>query len=456
MDNTDYNRLDGITKRYVDFRIAGLTFSGGGGSSGTSGTSGGGTGSGTSGSSGTSGTRGSSGSSGTSGANGSSGSSGTSGSSGSSGTSGNSGSSGSSGTSGSSGSSGSSGTSGNSGSSGSSGTSGANGSSGSSGTSGSNGSSGTSLSLTVPDNFYLRPLSGGLTGSTDLYHFPTYKSSNAHRVGIESPAVTNGGLYIELAAGATGSWNPLLFNGNAGSSMSIVWEFDSINSPAAPTLVARKISNTVASLDFYTPLNDVSIRTLQLRGQQTEHNDGSSATPSITFFDDTNTGLFRPGTDQLGISTGGVTSSVFNSSGMRIPGITSSFLATNSTGQIIATSSFGTIGITIDGAGSAITTGLKNWITIPFNCQILEWTILSDVSGSIVIDVWKDTFANFPPTVADSIAGTEKPTLSSQNKNQDNTLTTWITSINQGDILSFYVDSASTLTKVNLALKISR
>ena len=78
------------------------------------------------------------------------------------------------------------------------------------------------------------------------------------------------------------------------------------------------------------------------------------------------------------------------------------------------------------------------------------------MSGSIVIDVWKDTFANFPPTVADSIAGTEKPTLSSQDKNQDNTLTTWTTSINQGDILAFYVDSASTLTKVNLALKISR
>jgi hypothetical protein len=436
MDNTDFNRLDGITKKYVDYKISGLTFSGGGGSSGTSGTSGGGgTASGTSGSSGTSGTRGSSGSSGTSGANGSSGSSGTSGANGSSG---------------------SSGTSGNSGSSGSSGTSGANGSSGSSGTSGSNGSSGTSLSLTVPDSYFLRPLSPGLTGFSDLYHYPTYKASNAHRVGIESLAGNNGGLYIELVPGVTGSWNPLLFNGNAGGSMSIVWEFDSINSPAAPTLVARKISNAVASLDFYTPFNDVSIRTLELRGQQTSHNDGLSATPSITFFADTNTGLFRPGTDQLGISTGGVTSSVFNSSGMRIPGITSSFLATDSTGQIIATSSFGTIGITIDGAGSAITTGLKNYITIPFNCQILEWTILSDVSGSIVIDVWKDTFANFPPTVADSIAGTEKPTLSSQDKNQDNTLTTWTTSINQGDILAFYVDSASTLTKVNLALKISR
>lgn len=40
MDNTDFNRLDGITKKYVDYKITGLTGSGGSGSSGTSGTSG--------------------------------------------------------------------------------------------------------------------------------------------------------------------------------------------------------------------------------------------------------------------------------------------------------------------------------------------------------------------------------------------------------------------------------
>ena len=32
-------------------------------------------------------------------------------------------------------------------------------------------------------------------------------------------------------------------------------------------------------------------------------------------------------------------------------------------------------------------------------------------SGSIVIDVWKDTYANFPPIVADTITASAKPTL---------------------------------------------
>jgi len=116
----------------------------------------------------------------------------------------------------------------------------------------------------------------------------------------------------------------------------------------------------------------------------------------------------------------------------------------------------GSFGITIDGGGSAITTGVKGYITIPYNCTITGWDILADVSGSIVVDVWKDTYANFPPTVADTIAGSEKPTLSSAVKNQDNDLTTWTTSVSSGDIIAFNVDSASTLTRVNLTIKVTK
>ena len=121
---------------------------------------------------------------------------------------------------------------------------------------------------------------------------------------------------------------------------------------------------------------------------------------------------------------------------------------------IVNTIRNGSFGITIDGGGSAITTGVKGYITIPYNCTITGWDIFSDVSGSIVVDVWKDTYANFPPTVADTIAGSEKPTLSSQVKNQDNSLSTWTTSVSSGDIIAFNVDSASTLTRVNLTIKV--
>lgn len=123
------------------------------------------------------------------------------------------------------------------------------------------------------------------------------------------------------------------------------------------------------------------------------------------------------------------------------------------------TTTTGVIGITIDGGGVAITTGVKGFIAVEKACTIVGWRVLSvDASataGSIVIDVWKDTYANYPPTVADTIAASAKPTLSGVNKNVDTTLTGWTTSLAAGDVLGFNVDSATTVTKVLLELKVS-
>jgi hypothetical protein len=109
--------------------------------------------------------------------------------------------------------------------------------------------------------------------------------------------------------------------------------------------------------------------------------------------------------------------------------------------------------LNIDGGGSAITTGIVADVIVPFGMTITGWTIISDQTGSIVVDVWRDSYANYPPDVADTIAGTEKPTLSSASKNQDNTLSSWTTSITAGDILRFNVDSAATVQRVTLIIE---
>lgn len=110
----------------------------------------------------------------------------------------------------------------------------------------------------------------------------------------------------------------------------------------------------------------------------------------------------------------------------------------------------------IDGGGSAITTGIKGDLIIPYNGTIQGWDILADTSGSIVVDVWKDTYANFPPTVADTITGSEKPTITSASKNQDTSLSSWTTTISRNDILRFNVDSCTTITRVTLNIRIKR
>jgi hypothetical protein len=115
-----------------------------------------------------------------------------------------------------------------------------------------------------------------------------------------------------------------------------------------------------------------------------------------------------------------------------------------------------TITFVIDGGGSAITTGQKGHLEIPFACTITRVTLLADQSGSIVIDIWKDTYANFPPTDADSITASAPPTISSAQKSQDSTLTGWTTAIAAGDILAFNVDSCSTITRVTISLKVGK
>ena len=76
--------------------------------------------------------------------------------------------------------------------------------------------------------------------------------------------------------------------------------------------------------------------------------------------------------------------------------------------------------------------------------------------GSIVIDIWNDSLVNYPPTVADTITGTAKPTLSSQDNARSSTLTGWTTFIAAGSTLRFNVDSVSTIEKVTLMLKLTR
>ena len=111
-----------------------------------------------------------------------------------------------------------------------------------------------------------------------------------------------------------------------------------------------------------------------------------------------------------------------------------------------------TLNFVIDGGGSAITTGKKGVIVIDGDYTVTGWTIIADQSGSIVVDVNRATFTNFPTT--SSIAGTELPTLSSAQKAEDLTLTSWTTTLSARDVIEFEVDSATTVTRVTVALRL--
>jgi hypothetical protein len=124
--------------------------------------------------------------------------------------------------------------------------------------------------------------------------------------------------------------------------------------------------------------------------------------------------------------------------------------------QVVTNDRLASLGLVIDGAGSAITTGVKGYLRVPYACTIQSAELVADQSGSIAIDIWRDTYANFPPTVADSIVASAKPTLSSAQKSQNTSLTGWTTTLTEGQYLAFNVDSASTVTRVALTLKVQK
>jgi hypothetical protein len=116
-----------------------------------------------------------------------------------------------------------------------------------------------------------------------------------------------------------------------------------------------------------------------------------------------------------------------------------------------------TLEFVIDGGGSAITTGVKGDLILPPWAGVITGVqLLADQSGSIVVDLWKDDYAHYPPTVADTITASAKPTLSSATKYTDSTLTGWTTAFSAGDTLRLNVDSASTLTRCLVALTVRR
>jgi hypothetical protein len=94
-------------------------------------------------------------------------------------------------------------------------------------------------------------------------------------------------------------------------------------------------------------------------------------------------------------------------------------------------------------------------VLVPFACTVKEWHLLANASGAIVIDVWNDSYANYPPTNDDAMPGAgDEPTIAaSGTKAQDTDLSNWDdVSIAAGSTLRFNVDSVTTITRCTLTL----
>ena len=108
----------------------------------------------------------------------------------------------------------------------------------------------------------------------------------------------------------------------------------------------------------------------------------------------------------------------------------------------------------IDGGGAEIAVGQHGHLEIPFACDIQSVTMYADQSGTIVVDIWNDTYANFPPTDADSITAAAHPTIGGAQKSFNDTLTGWTTALAAHTCLAYNVDSVITIERVTICLHV--
>ena len=99
-------------------------------------------------------------------------------------------------------------------------------------------------------------------------------------------------------------------------------------------------------------------------------------------------------------------------------------------------------------------------IRIPTKATLRRVTILTSgvagaaTNGSCAVDIWKDSYANWPPTNADDITGGVSPAISNGTKYDNSALAGWSTALAAGDVLRVHLASSSVFRRITVQLEL--
>lgn len=132
------------------------------------------------------------------------------------------------------------------------------------------------------------------------------------------------------------------------------------------------------------------------------------------------------------------------------------------TADLPANDTMRVIGITIDGGGTVPTTGVKGYVTIPYNCTIASWTCIADQSGSASVDIWYIAGSGAPPTApnvpasGNKISASAPVALSSAQAAAGgaSAISTWTKGLAQWGTLAFNLSAVTTCTRVTVQLQV--
>ena len=298
----------------------------------------------------------------------------------------------------------------------------------------------------VPNNVFLTSTSADLaigTTTSNAIHF-VVNNGTTDAMTISSAGIVSLGTALAVTSGGTGTTTSTGSGAvvlNVSPTFSGTITASNINASALTLGSALGTSYGGTGLTGFTAANNaiystsssaLTAGTLPIAAGGT----GLTATPSNGQIDIGNgTGFTRT------TLTGGTGVTVTNASGS---------VTISTTGQVVG------VEYVIDGGGSAITTGFKGYLYIPFGCTLTAWTLLADTTGSITVDITNDSYANYGTNTSMVGTGT-KPNISSATKGQQTSITGWTTtSISAGNVVGFNVTAATTVTRVTVALTVTR
>lgn len=111
---------------------------------------------------------------------------------------------------------------------------------------------------------------------------------------------------------------------------------------------------------------------------------------------------------------------------------------------------------TISGGSGAIPTGLYTDFFVPYDCTVIGWTVITNITSTVTFDLWKTDYAGYPSDVGDTITGTDKPTTVVSRKGSSTSLTGWTTTLNRQDIITINIDANDNATRVLLVLEVRK
>jgi hypothetical protein len=149
-----------------------------------------------------------------------------------------------------------------------------------------------------------------------------------------------------------------------------------------------------------------------------------------------------------------VTGAVSGAGSVSVSTLGSTLLISGSSSASAQTQAPRILGCVFDGGGSVLETGSKAYIRVSQSGTLYKYTALADITGSAIIDIYKNTYANYPPTSSSSITSGSKPTISTGIKTENSTLTGFSSvTFSSGDVFGINLDSWSGSTRLTFELE---